>query len=145
MSSKFEIETLKIVLTNFMVIMKGMYWNVYGIRLLSSHKIYFVIACWRPAVRSGNVSINTKVITVNQMIIKPCQIYSGAKITKQWILELRSNISSLLPEINPAAAGLIQQQGAQFQYRQYFGYNGKSSNYLTFRAASQALNVVTRF
>lgn len=81
--------------------MKGMYWNVYGIRLLLSYKIYFVIACWRPAVRSGNVSINTKVITVNQMIIKPCQIYAGAKITKQWILELRSNISFLLPEINP--------------------------------------------
>ena len=101
MSSKFEIETLKIVLTNFMVIIKGMYWNVYGIRLLLSHKIYFVIACWRPAVRSGNVSINTKVIAVNQMINKPCQIYSGAKITKQWILELRSNISSLLPKINP--------------------------------------------
>ena len=84
--------------------MKSMYWNVYGIRLLLlllSHKIYFVTACWRPAVRGGNVYINTKVTTVNQMISKPCQIYWGAKITKQWILELKSNISSLLPEINP--------------------------------------------
>ena len=79
MSSKFEIETLKIFLTNYMVIIKGMYWNAYGIRLLLSYKIYFVIACWRPAVRSGNVSINTKVITVNQMINKRCQSYSGAK------------------------------------------------------------------
>lgn len=49
------------------------------------------------------------------------------------------------PWDQPSAARLIQQQGAQFQYRQYFGYNGKSSNYLTFSAASQVFNVVTRF
>lgn len=128
--------------------MKGMCWNVYGIRLLLSYKIYFVIACWRPAGRSGNVSINIKVITVNQMINKPCLDLSNLfrckdNKTMNTGIEVKHFFST--PWDEPSAASLIQQQGAQFQYRQYFGYNGKSSNYLTFRAASQVFNVVARF